>query len=70
MTEDRGRDYMNARRVAKEYEVATRGLNKNMPSIPPQNSPEEASQVLIFLCYAVILWGKIKVFSIISLISD
>jgi cleavage stimulation factor subunit 3 len=36
---------MNARRVAKEYEAVTRGLNKNMPSIPPQNSPEEATQV-------------------------
>ena len=45
MTEDRGREYMNARRVAKEYEAVTRGLNKNMPSIPPQNSPEEATQV-------------------------
>jgi hypothetical protein len=32
-------------RVAKEYEAVTRGLNKNMPSIPPQNSPEEATQV-------------------------
>lgn len=47
MTEDRGREYMNARRVAKEYESVTRGLNKALPSIPPQNSPEEYQQVSI-----------------------
>lgn len=45
MTEDRGREYMNSRRVAKEYEAVTRGINKNMPSIPPMNIPEEATQV-------------------------
>ena len=45
MQEDKGRDYMNARRVAKEYEVVTKGLNRNAPSIPPQNTPEELKQV-------------------------
>ena len=45
MTEDRGREYGNAKRVAKEYEAVTRGLNKNLASVPPQNSPEEATQV-------------------------
>lgn len=45
MTEDRGREYINARRVAKEYEAVTRGLNKNLPSVPPQNNPDEAQQV-------------------------
>jgi cleavage stimulation factor subunit 3 len=45
MQEDRGRDYMNARRVAKEYEVVTKGLNKNAASVPPQNVPEEIKQV-------------------------
>ena len=45
MQEDRGREYMNARRVAKEYEAATKGLNKNAPSVPPTNTPEEAKQV-------------------------
>lgn len=45
MQEDRGRDYMNARRVAKEYEVITKGLNKGAPSVPPQNTPEESKQV-------------------------
>ena len=46
MTEDRGRDYMNSRRVAKEYEVVTKGLNRNAPSVPPHNNPEEVKQVL------------------------
>lgn len=45
MLEDRGRDYMNARRVSKEYEIVTRGLNRNLPSVPPTNTPEEATQV-------------------------
>ena len=48
MQEDRGREYMNARRVAKEYEAATKGLNKNAPSVPPTNTPEEAKQVIFF----------------------
>ncbi|XP_021344341.1 cleavage stimulation factor subunit 3-like, partial [Mizuhopecten yessoensis] len=56
MTEDRGRDYMNARRVAKEYEAVTRGLNKSLPSIPPSNSPEEAQQVELWKKY--IAWEK------------
>ena len=47
--EDRGRDYMNARRVAKEYEVVTKGLNKNAPSVPPQNIPDEIKQAYFML---------------------
>ena len=35
LTQERSRDYMNARRVAKEYEAVTRGLNKTHPSVPP-----------------------------------
>jgi len=46
MQEDRGRDYMNARRVAKEYEVVTKGLNKNAVSVPPQNTSDELKQVI------------------------
>ncbi|XP_037502246.2 cleavage stimulation factor subunit 3, partial [Rhipicephalus sanguineus] len=48
MISDRSREYMNARRVAKEYEAVTRGLNKNSPSVPPQGTPEEAKQVRRF----------------------
>ena len=36
---------MNARRVAKEYEAVTRGLNKMSPSVPPTGSQEELKQV-------------------------
>ena len=49
MTEDRGRDYMNARRVAKEYEAVTRGLDKSAPSVPPQNTFQEGKQVNWFI---------------------
>jgi len=52
MQEDRGRDYMNARRVAKEYEVITKGLNKNAASVPPQNTSDEVKQVFLD-CYLV-----------------
>ena len=45
MQEDKGRDYMNARRVTREYEVVTKGLNRNTPSVPPQNTPDELKQV-------------------------
>lgn len=55
MTEDRGREYINARRVAKEYEAVTRGLNKNLPSVPPQNNPDEAQQVNILSSGSLVL---------------
>ncbi len=45
MTAERSRDYMNARRVAKEYEAVTRGLNKSAPCVPPTGSQEEMKQV-------------------------
>ena len=47
MQEDRGRAYTNARRVAKEYEAVTKGLNRNAPSVPPQNTPDEVKQVFV-----------------------
>ncbi|WAR09068.1 CSTF3-like protein [Mya arenaria] len=56
MIEDRSRDYMNARRVSKEYEVVTRGLNRNLPSVLPKNTPEEATQVDLWKKY--INWEK------------
>lgn len=56
MQEDRGRDYMNARRVTKEYEAVTKGLNRNAPSIPPQNNPDESKQVELWKKY--IAWEK------------
>lgn len=56
MISDRSREYMNARRVAKEYEAVTRGLNKNAPSVPPQGIPEEAKQVELWKKY--ISWEK------------
>lgn len=45
MTSERSRDYMNARRVAKEYEACTRGLNKAAPCVPPTGSQDEIRQV-------------------------
>uniref|UniRef100_A0A1B6J9Z5 Suppressor of forked domain-containing protein n=1 Tax=Homalodisca liturata TaxID=320908 RepID=A0A1B6J9Z5_9HEMI len=53
---ERSRDYMNARRVAKEFETITRGLNKNIPSTPPTGTLEEIKQVELWKKY--ILWEK------------
>lgn len=53
---DRSKDYMNARRVAKEFEAITRGLNRNAPAIPPQSSIEELRQVDLWKKY--IEWEK------------
>lgn len=39
------RDYMNARRVAKELEYHTKGLNRNLPAVPPTLTKEEIKQV-------------------------
>ncbi|XP_026810238.1 protein suppressor of forked [Rhopalosiphum maidis] len=53
---ERSRDYMNARRVTKEYEVVIRGLNKNYPSVPPTGSLDEMKQVELWKKY--IIWEK------------
>jgi len=36
---------MNARRVAKELEYHTKGLNRNLPAVPPTLTKEEVKQV-------------------------
>nr|CAH7728622.1 unnamed protein product [Callosobruchus chinensis] len=56
MSIERSRDYMNARRVAKELEVQIRGINRNAPSIPPSGTPEERKQVELWQKY--IQWEK------------
>ncbi|XP_023339992.1 protein suppressor of forked [Eurytemora carolleeae] len=56
LTTERSRDYMNARRVAKEYEAITRGLNKVAPSVPPTGSSEELKQIDLWNNY--INWEK------------
>ncbi|XP_075156042.1 cleavage stimulation factor subunit su(f) [Haematobia irritans] len=45
MSLERSKDYMNARRVAKELENITKGLNRNLPAVPPNLSKEEIRQV-------------------------
>jgi len=56
MTIERGRDSMNARRMGKELEQQTRGLNRNLPSVPPSGLPEETKQVQVWKSY--IRWEK------------
>ncbi|KAH8274386.1 hypothetical protein KR026_004552 [Drosophila bipectinata] len=45
MSLERSKDYMNARRVAKELEYHTKGLNRNLPAVPPTLTKEEIKQV-------------------------
>ncbi|CDS37190.1 cleavage stimulation factor subunit 3 [Echinococcus multilocularis] len=56
LTEERSRDYMNARNVTKEYEIMTKGLSRNIPSVPPQVTPLEVKQVELWKKY--IQWEK------------
>jgi len=56
MTSERSRDYMNARRVAKEYEACTRGLNRQAPCLPPTGSQEETKQLELWRKY--VSWEK------------
>lgn len=51
MSLERSRDYMNARRVAKELEAVTKGLNRNLPAIPPTLTKEEMKQVELWKKY-------------------
>ena len=56
MIADRSKDYMNARRVAKEFEAVTRGLNRTAPAVPPQTTADEVKQVELWRKY--IQWEK------------
>ncbi|XP_043289608.1 protein suppressor of forked isoform X2 [Venturia canescens] len=56
MAIERSRDYMNARRVAKELEAVTRGLNRSAPSVPPTGHAEEIKQVELWKKY--IAWER------------
>ncbi|KPJ17341.1 hypothetical protein RR48_08527 [Papilio machaon] len=56
MAMERSREYMNARRVAKELETVTRGLNRNMPATPPTVDREEMKQVELWKKY--ISWER------------
>lgn len=56
MVQDRSRDHMNARRVAKEWEVTIRGLNRSNPAVPPSFTADETKQLEIWRRY--IQWEK------------
>ena len=47
---------MNARRVSKEYEACTRGLNKLAACVPPTGSSEEKKQIELWQKY--IAWER------------
>lgn len=42
--------------LLQEYETVMKGLDRNAPSVPPQNTPQEAQQVDMWKKY--IQWEK------------
>lgn len=56
MVQNHSREHMNARRVAKEWEVTIRGLNRSWPAAPPSFTNEEHKQLEIWRRY--IQWEK------------
>lgn len=56
MQEDKQKDYQNARRVAKEYELISKGINKNALAVRPRNSGDDNRQLELWKKY--IEWEK------------
>ena len=56
MIDDRSREFMNVRKIAKEYENVTRHLDRTSPCFPPQGTADEIKQKSYWLKY--IEWEK------------
>ncbi|XP_062507922.1 cleavage stimulation factor subunit 3-like isoform X2 [Corticium candelabrum] len=56
LLDEKSRDYVISRRVAKEYEAVTRGLMKGSAAVPPTGSSEELQQLAMWKKY--IQWEK------------
>ncbi|CAP22079.2 Protein CBR-SUF-1 [Caenorhabditis briggsae] len=53
---ERGKDYQNSRRVEKDLQAMTRGLNRQAVSVPPKGTASESKQVELWKKY--IAWEK------------
>ncbi|EGT53338.1 CBN-SUF-1 protein [Caenorhabditis brenneri] len=53
---ERGKEYQNARRVEKDLQLMTRGLNRQAVSVPPKGTSTEAKQVELWK--KLIAWEK------------
>ena len=56
MIDDRSREFMMVRKIAKEFENVTRHLDRNSPCFPPQGTPDEIKQKSYWKKY--IEWEK------------
>ena len=56
MIDDRSREFMMVRKIAKEFENVTRYLDRNSPCFPPQGTPDEIKQKSYWKKY--IEWEK------------
>ena len=56
MIDDRSKEFMTVRKIAKEYENVTRSLDRNSASFPPQGTQDELKQKQLWKKY--IQWEK------------
>jgi len=56
MIDDRSKEFITVRKIAKEYENVTRNLERNMPSLSPQGTQDETKQKQLWKKY--IQWEK------------
>lgn len=55
MVDDRTHGYINARRVSRELEAMTRGLQRNNPATPPNPAnQDEMKQVGVFVLIEIL----------------
>lgn len=54
--DDTNKEFVNVKRVAREYENVTRPLERHVPAIPPQGTNDELKQILSWKRY--IAWEK------------
>ena len=70
MTGDKSRDYMNARRVSKEYEAITRGLDRSFLSLPPCGSIDEIKQVWFFISHTYSSASNFKIHPSLDIVNE
>ena len=56
MIDDRSREFLNVRRISKEYENMTKQLERTSPALPPQGTLDELKQINLWKKY--IDWEK------------
>ena len=56
LIDESNKEFINIKRIAREYENVTRPLERHIPSIQPQGTHDEAKQIVSWKRY--IAWEK------------